>query len=267
MEKVRVVIGHTLASYCFPNSIVIDPVGLPPLPLRKVEIGDKELPLVPILVERCPPESECVELQVEGVVKEGDAEEKACGNFNCQKPWPLRWLERDKWYLVTRLKVEPKNLRLLNSKLKRIDLEEGKVYLSGLRQLEFEELVWTAPYPVLSKLLNLKEPRRLKATVSIAQGRCNNGIYFHFGKGNPILSFICLNGTVISVAPGAVDGRNALERLVKKGYLKEVSRATSYLIDYYALEDVRVERIEGIELYGRTAQWKEMGLEDVMKCA
>ncbi len=187
MGRARVVVGHTLASYCFPNSLVIDPIGLPPYPLRRVELKGNSFTLVPILVKECPQGAECARLRVAGILKRGDPRRKACKGLKCQDPWPLRWLERDEWFLVRELELERKGLRVSVSRVKGIDLSEGKLKLSGSKVVHFDELVWTAPYPALAKLLGLAEPKRLAATVSFAEAECEDGIYFHFGEGNPVI--------------------------------------------------------------------------------
>ena len=268
MEKVeRLIIGNTLAANCFEGK-VLDVTGDLPYPLRKVKIDGDILTALPMLVEECPESATCVELNEVVVLKEGNILSKACNGLACQKPWPLRWLEQKDKMLVTSLDLKMRNA-MFHAMIKTIDLDNRRVTLRGGRAIDYEELVWTAPFPELSKLLGIKGPKSVEATIIVAKAKTNFDLGFHFGKNNPAIAIISYKRREIVwiLAPGTHDASSVLKHLSKRGHVEGVKAFASYSIRYYALEDVPIREVKGVILKGRTAEWREMSLNEVMKCA
>ena len=260
----RLIVGRTLASNCF-DGVVLDTSGSTPYPLTKVNVDGKNIMALPIIVERCPRDAMCSELKEITILKEGDELKKACGGMSCQTPWPLRWKRFKKMLLVNNISIEMKNPTIIGS-IKRLDLERKELLLRGGRKIEFAELVWTAPYDTLSSHLKLRKPRALEATVTVVKGRAEWDVAYHFGKNNPVLSMVRYGDIIWALAPGSVDPRAMISHAVRKGYLKEVSSFVSFTVRYYALSNEDIVVPEELTLKGRAAQWKEMSLEDLLKC-
>ncbi len=256
------IVGNTLAARCYEGE-AIDPVHSEPYPLRRIKLGDKELPLIPMVVERCPSGASCKELGEPVVLKPG-SHEKACkGLPNCQEPWPRKWKDMERRFLVLDLKVKRK-INVVPARIKAI--RENKLILSGWRVLEFDELVWTAPYPYLASLLDLPSPKSLEATLAIFKAEADWELAYHLGDANPFYAMIRVWDYVWAIGPGSFDAYGAVKHLERKGYLKFKGNLVYYTINYYAMEDVEVRAPEGIKLFGRTAEWKEKSLEELLEC-
>ncbi|UXD22891.1 hypothetical protein IPA_09260 [Ignicoccus pacificus DSM 13166] len=267
MERVkRLIVGNALSSDCFEGK-VLDPVGAPPYPLRTVEVGGREVPAIPMVVEDCPEGAECLDLERLVVLKDGDEIEKACRSLRCQRPWPLRWLSFKRPKLVLKIKRKRRN-PIINASIKKIDFDENKVILRGGRTIEYEDLVWTAPYDYLRRLLGMEGPKALEATVIIAKAKAEFDMAFHFGKANPALAIVNSKdlGLLWILAPGTHDSLSTIKHLVRKGYIEGIESFVSHVVKYYALEEIEIKNVN-FKLKGRTAEWKEMGLNEVISCA
>ncbi len=265
MQRVeRLIVGHTLASYCV-DGLTLDPIGLPPYPLRRFG----EVPVIPMLVEECPEKASCVEISNVEVVKEGNGLKKACGPIKkCQEPWPIRWLNMDRRLLIVDIDVKPRNKILVGS-IKQLDLARRNVTLRGGRTIAYEELVWTAPYPYLARLLNIKEPKSAEATIAIAKVESEWELMFHFGRANPFIAAVKdpRSGIAWFVATGYVDAGAALNHLKKKGHVDNFELLVSLNIRHFVLEAMEVEVPKGVRLLGRTGAWKETSVGELLKCA
>lgn len=252
------IVGNTLAASCFEGK-VIDPVNTEPYPLKRITFSGKDLPLVPILLERCPAGWECEKVERVKVLKEG-SHEKACKG--CQDPWPKRWASMEDKYFVKRAKL-PSN-EVMPLKIKR--LERGKIVLSNWKVLEFDELVWTAPYDYLAELLGLRKPKRFEATLVIMEGEAEWDLAYHLGSANPFYALVRVGEIIWAIGPGSFDPLSAIRHLVRKGYLNKVSKYLSFTITYYAMDTSEPSAPEWVKLAGRTAEWKEMGLLEELEC-
>ncbi|NPA85616.1 MAG: hypothetical protein GXO07_06430 [Crenarchaeota archaeon] len=256
----RIIVGNTLAARCF-DGIVIDPVHADPYPLRKIRVGDKNVPMMPIIVERCPERTTCVELKGDEVILKDGSHAKACKGFKCQDPWPKRWTRFQRKYLVTNISIE-KAANILPAGIK--SLKEGKLLLSGWKTVEFDELIWTAPYDALARLLGAPSPRSLEATVAVFEASADWSIAYHLGNSNPFYAVVKLQNIAWALGPGTFDVISALKHLERKGYLKVKRYLASFTINYYALEEAEVRAPEWIKLFGRTAEWRERSLEELL---
>lgn len=263
----KLIVGNTISSYC-EDGLVLDPVASPPYPLRKFRLFDEEYPMIPMILEDCPEGAECIELHDVNELKDGDPLRKACPSFECQTPWPLRWQTFNRLMLVKNLKVK-KTRNIVNASIKSLQLEENRIVLRGGRYIEYEELIWTSPYPYLSKLLGYgNKPRSLEATIAIAQTDMKSGVSYHFSPANPFLVIIKVPNTNLTwmLGPGTFDPLSALKHLRKKGYLESYKLLHYNVVNYYALEDTSIDNVRGVRLLGRTAEWREYSLNDLIEC-
>ncbi len=252
------IVGNTLAASCFEGRI-IDPVNSEPYPLKRITFSGTDLPLIPIVLEKCPEGWDCTKLEKVKVLKEG-SREKACSS--CQDPWPKRWVSMDNRYFVKRAKLPSKGVMPL--KIKR--LEKGRLVLSNWKVLEFDEIIWTAPYDYLAELLGLKKPKRFEATLTIMEGEAEWDLAYHLGSANPFYALVKVGNIIWAIGPGSFNPLSAVRHLVKKGYLEKVSKYVSFTITYYAMDESVPKAPEWVKLAGRTAEWREMGLLEELEC-
>ena len=252
------IVGNTLASACFEGK-VIDPVNSEPYPHKRIRFSGTDLPLVPIMLDKCPEGWECHEIRAVKVLKEG-THEKACKG--CQDPWPKRWSEMERKFLVLKAKL-PSN-EVLPLKIKKLD--EGYLVLSNWKKLEFDELVWTAPYDYLAELLGLPKPKRFEATLTIMEGEAEWDLAYHLGSANPFYALVRKGNIIWALGAGSFDPLSAIRHLIRKGYISKVSRYVSFNINYYAMDWTKPSPPSWVRLAGRTAEWKEMGLLEELEC-
>ncbi|ABU81252.1 hypothetical protein [Ignicoccus hospitalis] len=251
-----VVVGNTMAARCV-GGTVIDPVQSEPYPLRKARVGGKEVPMIPMLVPQCPDPLVCVEVKGDPVVLKDGSHGKACGDLRCQAPWPLRWKDMEKRYLVLGIKSRGAEVNIVPGRVKW--LKEGKLKV-GWKVIEFERLIWTAPYPYLASLLGLPSPKWKEATVALFSSEAEWSLAYHLADSNPFYSILRVGEVTWALGPGTFDALSAVKHLERKGYLKLKGNIVSYVIDYYALEEYEPSPPKWVELLGRTAEWKEKSL-------
>ncbi len=258
----EVSVGYTLRSMALGRKI-IDPFGTIPFPLLKVEFKER-VPALPMLSNKCI--ENCVELEGEvTVLKEGD-HEKACSG--CQEPWPRKW-ERVNRYLIY---PKSRKAEVIKGKIRR--LERGKLVLHNTI-VEWDRLYWTLPLPSLARLLGIGcNVRGIEGTLIVMEVegfKPEWKVAYHLGTAVKTYAMLSLKrewgSFVWLVIPQHADPYDEMLALKRKWIKGKITKWRSFHLSYYALSDDVPDCLDevkdyGIELSGRTAEWREMDLAE-----
>ena len=242
---------------------IIDPFGSMPFPLLKVEFKES-VPALPMLSNECI--ENCIELEGDVVVlKEGD-HSKAC--VNCQEPWPRKW-ERINKYLVY---PNPRKVEIIRGKIRK--LERGKLVLHNA-VIKWERLYWTLPLPSLARLLGVDcNVRGFEGTLIVMEVegfKPEWKVAYHLGSAVKTYAMVALKrewgSFVWAIVPQHVDPYDEILALKRRWIKGKIAKWRAFHLGYYALSEGEpncLERVRelGVELSGRTAEWREMDLAE-----